>query len=242
MDDSCRDGCRELRGEPPCRFVDRRQLAGSVQRPELGEPPYLTLEVDARAHERGERRLGEIGGVDLGEHRDEIVGKPCARVLALGERRRQAVGDHSPVDEVHDVERNAETVGVLADRAHHGDANAGGLERQLQSRLACDVVCRVRVRRARRAAEDEPLVPPLDQEGEVRAPLANGTRAQLTRPSPASSMKPARIRARGAAVARAARPRRGSRRCRARVGIKNPNRLHQPASCPPSTGSVIPVT
>ena len=124
VDDGLRHGGRELRRESLPDLVDGGQLAGGVERPELGEPSHLTLEVVPRAREGGEGGLGHVAGVDLGQHVDEILHQPAPRRHVLLEQRRKAIRDHLAVDEVHDVERDAEHRVVLADRPHRGDADA----------------------------------------------------------------------------------------------------------------------
>ena len=126
-----------------------------------------------------------------------------------------------PVEEVHDVERDADHALVLADGADRRQPDPVRRERELQARLADHVVCRGRQRRPRRPAEDEAAVVALEQEREVgAAALADPGRADGAR---AEAML-----------------------VEERLDVledqeRRPRRRHQ-ADWPPSTMSVCPVT
>ena len=107
----------------------------------------------------------------------------CVAYGILVERRRQSGRDHSSVDVVHDVERDAEQGVVLAYGANVRDADPERCERELQARLAHDVVRRGRQRRPWRPPQHVPRsVVALEQEGEVRAAaLADPVRLQRAR-------------------------------------------------------------
>ena len=123
----------------------------------------------ARAREGGERGRSDVGGMDLDERLDEVLDGGTPLVLVRLEERRQCVGHDVAVEVLHHVERLSECV-FLAESDDARDADARIRERELQPRLAEDVVCRGRERRAWGAPEDEPHVVPLDEEGDVRAP------------------------------------------------------------------------
>ena len=120
--------------------------------------------------------------MNLGEHVDEILHEPAPRRHVVLEERWKTICDHLAVDEVHDVERDAEHRVVLADRPHCGNADAERAQPDLQACLAGDIVRGSRIRGPRGPAEDEPLGVSLDQEGEVRTPLTDDPRTELTRP------------------------------------------------------------
>ena len=107
--------------------------------------------------------------MDLDECVDELLAEQRVDRWAL-QPRRQAVGDDVPVEEPHDVERDADDGVVLADRDDRRQADPVRRERELKARLAHHVVGGRRERRTRRPPQDVALVASFEQEGEVRAP------------------------------------------------------------------------
>ncbi len=170
VDDGCRQLFRNVRGEP-VRDVDHLgQVARLVHLPELREPAYLARVVVPRSLERGQPGRGHVGRMDLDECVDEVVRQSAPRSGIAVQWRRQLCRDHVSVDVVHDVERNAEQGIVLAHGAAVRDADPERCERELQPRLAHDVVRRRRQRWPWRSSQhvSRPVFP-LEQEGEVRA-------------------------------------------------------------------------
>ena len=131
------------------------------------------------------------------------------RVLAL-EPGRQLVGDHVPVEEAHDVERDAEHALVVADGDDRRQpVEPGGADRVLQPRLAHHVVRRGRQRRPRRPAQDEA----------ARSPRSSRNVKFEPPPSP---IRVARDRPAAEAVRRRGTP----RRARATIsGARSPRRI-----------------
>ncbi len=156
---SVHDGRRErighAVGEPGADLLDLGNLPRLVDLPELREAPDLPLVVAPGPRERGESRRLDVGGVDLDEGVDEIVAERASRSLA-SRARAALVRRHEPVQIRHDVERHAEQALVLAHRGDRRQPREPGLaQRELEPRLAHDVVRGRRQRRTRRAAEDE---------------------------------------------------------------------------------------
>lgn len=71
-----------------------------------------------------------------------------------------------------------------------GDANSGSFERYLEARLAQHVVSRRRERRRRRPAQDKPLAAALEEEGDVRLPVADPLRRDWSRAEAVGVEKP----------------------------------------------------
>ena len=166
------DGERQRVGDrraEPLPHLGHRQLAGRVHRPELHEPPHLTLGVASRTHERREAGLGHVRPVDLDERVDQVEPKPAPGLGIGGEVRRKLVADHVALEVLHHVERRACDLEVVAHGDDWRDADALLRERELKPGLAHHVVRRRRKRRPRRPAEDEAAVVALEEEGEVRA-------------------------------------------------------------------------
>ena len=138
-------------------LLDLRELARLVDLPELREAPDLPLVVAPGASECDQGRRLDVGGVDLDERVDEIEAERASRSLRL-EAGGRVVRRHEPVQIRHDVERDAEQALVLAHRGDRRQPREPGVaQRELEPRLAHDVVRGRRQRRTRGPAEDEAL-------------------------------------------------------------------------------------
>ncbi len=235
MDDGPLALLREVLREPAADGREVGDVARRRRLPEARPAPHLALVEAARADERGERRSGDVGGVDLDQRLDEVLDRGATLVLVRLEQRRQDVGDDVAVEVLHHVERLAEGV-LLAERDDPRHAHAEPGERQLQAGLAEHVVRRGRQRRPRRATEHEPRPVPLDEEGDVRAAGPDPAhRGRARRRAPARRRSARRPRGR-AAAGRGARPprRRSRRRPRPRAGQ---SRAHLPTRSGCDVGS-----
>ena len=142
-------------GDPPApaRLIQRAEAA------------QLALEVAARAPEAAQRLGLPVDGVELGEGVDH--GQAERPAVGAG---RDRVGDHGAVERLHHVERRADQLRVLADGEDARDADALLGERELQPRLAHDIVRGRRQWRRRRASQHDARPTPLDQVGQVEDP------------------------------------------------------------------------
>ena len=187
VDDGERQRLGQRAGEPFADRLDVGEVARPVDLPQLREAAHLPLEIAALAHEVRDAGRVHVDRVDLDQRVDEIEPEPPPGALVL-ESGRQRVRHDVALEEVHDVERDADHALVLADGADHGEPDAVRRERELEARLAHHVVGGRRKRRARRPAQDESPLVPLQEKREVRAAaLADAAGAHRPVPSPCSS-------------------------------------------------------
>ena len=118
MDDGERQRLGQRAGEVFTDRLDVPELARLVDLPQLREAPHLAFEIAALAHEVGNAGRAHVDRVDLDQRADEVEPEPPPGVLGL-EAGGQRVGYHAPVEEVHDIERDADHALVLADGANH---------------------------------------------------------------------------------------------------------------------------
>ena len=168
-------GLRAVLGQPGRHFVQRGDLARGVVLPEAAEAPQLALEVARRLAVALQAAGAPVDVVDLDQRVDQLLADPL-RLEAV----RQRVGQHVALDQLHDVERDAEQRVVVAGREDLRDAHVGALERAQQERLAQDVVRGGRQRWARRAPQHPLAAVAPDQVGDVGVPVADLFGLQLT--------------------------------------------------------------
>ncbi len=199
-------------GQPGSDLVELLDLAGAVDLPQPVEAPQLTLQVARRLAEPLQPQRRPVGRVQLHQGVDQLVGD-AGTVLGAVQRRGELLGDDRAADALHDVERRADHLEVVADRQDSRGADRGRLQRGEQARLAQDVVGAGRQRPPRRPAQDDIGGEP---EGDVGVPVADRHGAEVAAAprgrwrAGSHAVAPAPAGARG----RWPRPRRGWRRCR----------------------------
>ena len=155
--------------QPPGDLVDGGELAGlrllPLRRPSLD----LAFDVTLALGEIAETDLVDVGGVQVGEHIDQVLGE------AWTQRHRQLGGalgpiEHDPVDEAHHVERRADDIDVGAQAEHRRHRNVGAPDGRDDAVFAGHVVSGRQHVAERRATQDESSAGGVgDRVGEVRA-------------------------------------------------------------------------
>ena len=124
---------------PTC--VELRDLARAVDLPQAVEAPQLALEVAGRLAESLQpQRASSRRACSSTRRVDQLVGDVPAAARACRATAGIVLGDHGAADTLHDVERRADHLGVVADGQHPRGADRRRLKRRQQARLAQDVV------------------------------------------------------------------------------------------------------
>ena len=154
--------------QPGPDVFDERERAGGVHVPELGEAPNLAFQIAARPQEWRQGRLVDIRFMDLDQGVDQVFGHTAPGQVILDEAGRQFVGDDGALDVVRDVKRHPEKAFVLANGANARHPDTQRRQRQLETRLANDVVRRRRQWWTGRPAQYVAFPVAFEQEREVR--------------------------------------------------------------------------
>jgi hypothetical protein len=157
--------------EPLPDRLDVGQVAGLHELPLLRPSGDLPGGVPVGAAEVAEPGGDVVGRVQLRERVDHLEAE--LRALGLDEDRRQLVADDDAVDLLHEVERHADDLGVLARDERHRRPHAVPAQGVEDPVLAQHVVGGLRQVPHRWAAQHPPVAAALDAEGEVRLALAD---------------------------------------------------------------------
>ena len=173
MQERRRRRVRHVVCEPRADRVELGQRAAPHRLPLLAHAPELTREVPVRAPVALQADRAHVDGAQGHQQVNQrLAHAPAVRVARQGGGKRRA--DAVPVDPLHQVERRAEHVRVLAERERPGDRHArlAVRERRQHPVLAHHVEGAPRQLAARRAAEHHLPAGAGDEVRQARLPLA----------------------------------------------------------------------